>query len=611
MKSTVLKVVGSSIGNIILYLLLTASIYPNERISAFQIFAFDHLLSTLFSLLFLEILFLLLYLIVPYFFTLFAVWVVSFVWLIWIGATKFSYRLEPLFPSDFTMGDQVGDLSHFVSAKILILLIIITLVLIACGVFLDFRVKANKHLSLRSKLILKGCALLLLAGMVWQSYTFNSSTSVLQKIVDDVIIDWNPVHQEGNYKANGYLPGFLYNMPKKSMEKPANYSRQTMQQLVKKYQKVAENLNQKRTFNNFQNDNVIFVMSESFSNPLRLSGVTAPQNLIPYTQDIEQNNIGGKVLSAGYGGGTANIEFEALTGFSMSLFKDPSIVPYQTFVSSMANFPSIVHEFDENDYTTTAIHPYNTSMYKRMEAYPNLGFQSFLSDKQMKGSEHLDNSEYASDSFAYQQALLQLQSTTSPNFIHLVTMQNHMPYWNKYNQVIPVSINGQVNTEASNYAEGIHQTDTALKPFIQQLNQLSKEVIVVFWGDHLPGYYDGYTQNINGPRKMHETELFIYDNKKHVKGNLKTTSPIYFGNELKKLTNSKLTVYQAFLESLRAEIPAFDSGVYVDSKNNTVKAEELSRDAKEKLQELKLFQYDILEGKGFAKHDLFKVPSSN
>ena len=125
---------------------------------------------------------------------------------------------------------------------------------------------------------------------------------------------WIPYSQKMNYYNTGFMGGFLYNLPVEAMEKPADYSQVNVERITKKYQKKAKTTSEEKP-------NIIYVMSESFSDPSRLNGleILGGDPLQDY-RTIADQTYSGQMLSQNYGGGTANIEFEALTGFSMELF---------------------------------------------------------------------------------------------------------------------------------------------------------------------------------------------------------------------------------------------------------------------------------------------------
>ncbi len=140
-------------------------------------------------------------------------------------------------------------------------------------------------------------------------------------------------------------------------------------------------------------------MSESFSDPSRLNGVEITGDPLADYYAVADQTYSGQMLSQNYGGGTANIEFEALTGFSMGLFNAQLTTPYTMLVPKMNQLPSIVSTLKDQNYHTTAIHPYNTSMYKRKDVYEVLGFDEFISENTMTYTDTIEDNPYISRCF--------------------------------------------------------------------------------------------------------------------------------------------------------------------------------------------------------------------
>ena len=97
------------------------------------------------------------------------------------------------------------------------------------------------------------------------------------------------------------------------MDKPEDYSEETMTKITKKYSKEADSINQSRT-TNLTDNTVIMVLSETFSDPTRVPGVSFAEDPMPNIRQIKRETTSGLMLSPGYGGGTANIEYQALMG---------------------------------------------------------------------------------------------------------------------------------------------------------------------------------------------------------------------------------------------------------------------------------------------------------
>lgn len=193
---------------------------------------------------------------------------------------------------------------------------------------------------------------------------------------------------------------------------------------------------------------------------------------------------------------------------------------------------------------SVAFHPYYKNMYLRDSNYKKFGFGKFYtldSKPAITNQDRIDNSPYTSDAASYQNIIDQLNKEEHPQFLQLITMQNHMTYdnWYSNNQFdwadTTENLNdyerGQINT----YAKGVNITDQATIDFLNQLNTIDKPVTVVFYGDHLPSAYQTAAANKDNTLVLHQTDYFIWSNQASASAGAKLdaentayTSPNYF-----------------------------------------------------------------------------------
>ncbi len=269
----------------------------------------------------------------------------------------------------------------------------------------------------------------------------------------------------------------------------------------------------------------------------------------------------------------------------------------------MSELSSVVSYLKQQGYATTAIHPYNTTMYKRNEVYQNLGFTTFLNETNMTFLDRKDQNPYISDESAYQEILKKMQTTEESDFIHLVTMQNHMVYSGKYPNT-DFSAQGTGNAEeAANYLQDLAYSDEALDDFLTTIEQLPEKTVVVFWGDHLPSFFSESNVQTNGSLKMHQTPLLIYSNFTENNDTVGTISPIYFMNHILEIANAQVTPFYALLMELEEALPAFEKGLYIERDTKTVskKRGELSKETQELLKVYDAIQYDVTVGENYSK----------
>lgn len=449
---------------------------------------------------------------------------------------------------------------------------------------------------------------------------------------------WNAI---GDAQANNPATTFLSLSKVKAMDKPGNYSQKTMESLAKKYTQEAKTINQTRT-GELTDNTVIMILSETFSDPTRVPGVSFSLDPIPNIRNIKNTTTSGLMLSPGYGGGTANIEYQALTGLNLANFNDSLIVPYQQLVPNQ-NDPYSFNQIWMKKYgknASTAVHPFQQSMYLRNINYRKFGF-SYLytldSKIPLKHTGCIDRSPYVSDSEAYQSILDLLdrqQDSKSSQFLQLVTMQNHMPYGDYYdnNEFSDANISEDLSDgerwNINTYTKGINWTDQETADFLNQLDQMDKPITVIFYGDHLPGIYDTADMNKNNKTVLHETDYFIWSNSASSSHGTKVnptttayTSSNYFMPLAAEHMNAKVSPYLAMLTELQQEVPAMSrvigtnggigqgKATYLDHDGNDIKVTALSAKAKKLLKDYKLVQYDQTVGKNYLKDlDFTQVP---
>lgn len=522
---------------------------------------------------------------------------------------KVKYRNEGILPSDLSM---IGSFNKIISMVGLfpILLAICAVVLIFMISF--FLLRKNK---LRFSKISRIIILILSVLMVYTTVNMHGSNGLFSKIGLLVGNDpkyYDPMKAVSN---NGPILNFANNLNVKAMDKPKGYNKKNITIIEKKYKKISIRINKKRKNNN---QTLIFILSESFSDPNKVPQVKLNRNPIPYTKKIIEDGVGGNMISDGYGGGTANMEYQALTGFSLGNFSATLPTPYTQLVVHQKKVYTINNLFSES----IAIHPYFGSLYDREKVFNKMKFSKFEyldHGYPSKYSSKIGNNPYVSDKAAYKYVLSKIKNDKN-QFIQLSTMQNHMPFDKKIYQEKKYKVTNKLSKEESdeisNYSMGIHYTDLANEYFINQLKKMKQNVTVVFYGDHLPAIYSHVNLNKNGVI-MHETPYFIWSNTGKLKDiNYKNiVGPYSFGSEVMQATNTKITPYYAMLQRVNDELPIIASKVsttaadpnlpnggmnLINRKNKSImKYSELSEDQKKLLHDYQMVQYDLTEGKGF------------
>ena len=525
----------------------------------------------------------------------------------YINTEKMASRNTPFLPEDLAMSGEAGGLASMINFGRFSNMLFMIVVIIIITIIVNKISKKIWHFKFSKKqkiaIFIPQTALILICAHFLNLHTLEirnlSGKGTFIKVENlETSIDFTD--QAYNYQTNGFILATISNLQAKTQKQPEGYSKEAVQKIVKKYKKIAEEKNKNRKKLSDEKVNVVYVMSESFIDPklgkhLYDYGNKEP---IPYTKKLKKSQSSGWAASSEYGGGTANVEFEALTGLSNFFLNS---IPYTSIVPANKDTPSIVKNFNENGYKTIAMHPYNRNMYRREVVYPNLGFQEYKSADDFKNNSKIDNSKYISDESAFNEVLAELKNSQKPEFIHLVTMQNHMPYEENAYSEHNFSVNAKNGANPENaktiqaYLEGISRSDKAMKNFLSEIEKLNEKTIVVFWGDHWPGIYGEMFEKELNKNDIRRTPLFVYSNFEKEKQDLGTSSLIY--NQILALNafNSKLSPFQYLLSDLREKYPTLTK--------QFVKANEKS----DILKDFEMIEYDILSGNKYSLGDFYKV----
>ncbi len=503
------------------------------------------------------------------------------------------YRHEPFYPRELSMAWNIGSLAGMVTTGNVLLMVSVLVVLGAVLVVLYCK-SPHKPLAARVRwgLLLTSGSLLVVfctAGVHVTSTRWVGKGAVLGQF--DAF---------ASYHTNGFILSFLSQSCAPLMVRPEGYSQQGVSAVVTKYKQQAQQYNAGLPEIVSKQPNIVFVMSESFSDPTSFAELTFSGDPIANIREMMMGYPYGTILTPGYGGGTAHCEFEALTGFSTALCGGVS--PYENGVGDKAFFPSIAHTVKEVGYTTTALHPYHSGMYNRPDAYKAMGFDNFMEMQDMSYSQGVERSRYISDQAAYSQVLDLLSQSVAPSFVHLVTMQNHGGYTDRRtNNTIAVDgVDGADKESLETYTQGLVYTDRATKDFFAGLEELGEDTVVVFWGDHLPmGYPEQLTQGYG--RQNYQTPFFIRATFPLPNITYTTRSPMFLQTILAGTTGIRQSPFAAQLMALEEELHGIHLQYMIDKDDRTLDPEKLTTQAKQRLEELYLIQYDMLVGEGYSQ----------
>lgn len=545
---------------------------------------------------------------------------------IYANQQKMAARNAPLLPSDLIFVREPTEMMKMANpnslTKVILGLIVLITITILLEKFLPVKWSNLKH-SWILRIIVAGCSIFVFSGI----FNLTEPGSHAKKISDwmgNKQEFWNPA---SSAMKNGTFLTFANYWGSKVMDEPANYNKATMSKIVQKYQKEAKRINHHRKNGNINKQTLIYVLSESYSDPRRVPGIVINKNPMSEIDQIKQQNTSGLMLSSGYGGGTANIEYSAETSWSLQSFAPSLTTPFSQLVIRKDYNPNVTNLFKRKN----AIHPYLGTFYERRQAYEKLGFQTFRTLDGKKGNQKLkyqkkiQKSNYVGDNEAYKNVYWQLNHEKRGQFINLATMQNHLGYGDKYDKY-SYTVSGSSITDINNkteiyrYTEGLSLTSKFTKQFLNKLDTYKRPITVVWYGDHLPGIYKGVNMNKNYIT-LHETDYFVYSNKyarkhgysigKQDKG-VKIVSPNNFTALALKQMNQKVSPFYAMMTDVLEKLPAQtignqsnSSGLFVNDNSKSVSSKSFTKEQKELIRDYKLVQYDSTAGKHYLKNKQF------
>ena len=511
------------------------------------------------------------------------------------NAIKFSMRAEPILPSDLVWVFQPSVLFSFVDASVLmtvsISLVIFTFIYIIGRRYI-YPGRIIRATILR--FVLLGL-MLLLSINVYSIFKRKDNG----KIIDDVPIitllnnfqdtKWLGNSINARYRSLSYV--WLNQITTDPIIEPKGYSKEKIKEIEKKYDQVALEINKNRN-ELIDNQTIVYVLSESFADPSRIEGVNLSRNPIPKIQEIKTKVTSGLMQSDGYGGGTANMEFQTLTGLPFYNINPTVSVLYSEVAPKMRRLISVSDSFNNKE----VIHFESPINYSRNVIYNRLKFNKFISIDDKKNYDLGYQEVHISDESTYKAVLKEMDAKKN-QFFSVITIQNHSPFIAGEPSDLTATGNGfsdDENTKLTNYSRLLTFTDTATQSFLESLSKIDKKITVVFYGDHLPGLYPESAFK-NNPESQYQTDYFIWSNFDAPKLNYPLVNSSDFSAMVFEQTNSKVSPYYALLTEVL--------------KKASVDKKALEGEAQEIAEDLKMVEYDLISGKGYLSKDFFKVPT--
>ena len=378
-------------------------------------------------------------------------------------------------PFSYTDLKLIGDLfamnSTYFTVTECIIVIILVAIVVALNVLLfikapKFKGKINKLISL---VAIGSCFMWL--PMVTEAAV---NKEVLSTYFENIAL---------GYEEYGFVYGFSTSVVGTGMSKPANYSEETIGEIQNSIQ-VSETVVTEKM------PNVVVVLLESFIDPNEVNYLNIEGNPIPNFKYLEENFTTGYMTVPVVGAGTANAEFEVLTGMSMRFFGTGEY-PYKTILKE-TDCESIAGNLGKLGYATHVVHNNTAKFYSRNNAFSMMGFDTFVSKEFMIVDEYNTLGTWAADNLLLEHIdNVMNKSENQQDLVYCITVQGHGAY-----PTGPVfenpefKVTGAPTTEMNYaweyYVNEIHFVDEFIGNLVAQLEARDEETILVLWGDHLP-----------------------------------------------------------------------------------------------------------------------------
>ena len=344
-----------------------------------------------------------------------------------------------------------------------------------------------------------GCIVFYIKGPVFAGNMHKIATSVLILSVVFVAIPVTTKAAQSSKVVESYFTniaqgyenyGFVYSFSSgvldRGMDEPEDYSKETIDAIM---QQIANNKGQ-TTVTPENAPNIICVLLESFVDPNEFNFMTYSQDPTPFYHYLEENFTTGHLTVPVIGAGTANSEFEVLTGMMLNYFGTGEY-PYKTILKK-TDCEGIAADLKALGYGTHAVHNNGGNFYSRVNAFSQMGFDTFTSKELMDITTLTPNGSWAEDDILVAETIKTLLATPNqPDFTYTITVGAHGAYpteaviENPYCEIYGVENEG-IKNQWTYYMHQLNKTDQFMQELVAELEKLDEDTIVVFWGDHLP-----------------------------------------------------------------------------------------------------------------------------
>lgn len=288
------------------------------------------------------------------------------------------------------------------------------------------------------------------------------------------------------YADYGFVYGFSTSVVGRGMDKPDDYSEETVDAITT----LVDSASAQTTVSADNQPNIICVLLETFTDPYEINFLNMSEDPVPNFHYLEENFSSGYLTVPVVGAGTANTEFEVLTGMSMQYFGTGEY-PYKTILKQ-TDCESIASDLSKIGYGTHAIHNNTATFYSRNNSFSMMGFDSFTSKELMNITNYTPIGSWPTDDVLVEETVKAMDATEGQSdFVYTITVEAHGDYPSEKVLENPAITVTSGKDEATNnqweyYVNMLHEVDDFIGDLITAVNNRGEDTIIVFFGDHLP-----------------------------------------------------------------------------------------------------------------------------
>ena len=426
----------------------------------------------------------------------FGIALISIIWLI-CGVINFvvlGFRVTPFAAVDFLMVKDTFSMIDVYYTKFQQVLIVIGIILVIVGIIFLFKKTPKYEGQMNVKLTMLSCVIAWF--IVWGFTNFG----VKHNIISDDFANLGMAYQE-----YGFAYCFTNSIIDNGISKPDDYSKEAVMEIKAELDEVGVKGKRKKP-------NIIIIQLESFFDPNGLKGLTMSDNPVPNFTKFKEEYPSGYLTVPALGAGTANSEFEVLTGIKSTYF-GAGEYPYKTTVNDVP-VVSLCSLLAEQGYATHAIHNNKSSFYDRNDVYNTMGFDDFTS------LEYMYNLEFTSTGWAKDYTLTNdilkcLDSSEGVDFVFTISVQGHGRYpigEDTCEDHIQVEYTFEEDMEEPfhYYVNQIYEMDEMMGQLKEALDKRGEDYVLILYGDHLPSL--NISQHQLADSTLFQTEYVIVNN---------------------------------------------------------------------------------------------------